>query len=391
LQTLIHSFALLLRRHPNAFLLMINAEYPEEASRIAHERCRALIDQLGLASRLRLMTEFLDLEEIILLLSACDAVVYPYQESSDAASGAVRLALAAGRPVAVTPLPIFSDLSGIVHRLPGTTAVDIAKGLDALLDDEGARGELLKRQRRWVAANSWAAQAGRIADIMRGCCEERHGVELRAPAPSQSAAPQSSMPKANGGVPSAGDLAAAETLLQRRLSRMESSGAVAKVSSTDPVMPPDFRHALFDGVGPRLAGRFRKQIQRRTVRRANRARDARDWTLAALYYRRALERDPDRAAIWVQYGHALKESGNFSAAEAAYRKAIALAPDVADTYLQLGHVSKIQGYAGGAVAAYLRALKIDRQFAPALAELAALGWSADRIEEALSRSPADLR
>jgi glycosyltransferase involved in cell wall biosynthesis len=392
LQSLIHGFALLLRRYPSAFLLLVNAEYPEKESQAEHERCRALIDQLGLASRVRLVSEFLDIEEIILLLSACDAIVYPYQESSDAASGAVRLALAAGRPVAITPLPIFSDLSGIVHQLPGTGAVEIAEGLDALLDEESARDELVKRQRQWIAANSWATQAGRIADIMRGSFEERHGVALRAPAPSapQPAASRSRM-EANGGMVCAEDLAAAEALLQRRPPLAKGAGLDVEAALDDPVTAPDLQHVPFDGTGSRPPSRMRKLAQKRAIRRARRARDAGDWTLAALCYRRVLEREPTRAAIWVQYGHALKECGNFSAAEAAYRRAIALAPDIADTYLQLGHLAKIQGSIGGAVSAYLRALKTDRRFGPALAELTALGWSAERIERALSRAPADAR
>jgi len=40
---------------------------------------------------------------------------------------------------------------------------------------------------------------------------------------------------------------------------------------------------------------------------ADRARDARQWELAAHLYRKALDRDPQNRPIWVQYGHALKE------------------------------------------------------------------------------------
>ena len=42
---------------------------------------------------------------------------------------------------------------------------------------------------------------------------------------------------------------------------------------------------------------------------ADQARDARQWELAAQLYREALDRDPNNPPIWVQYGHALKESG----------------------------------------------------------------------------------
>ena len=38
---------------------------------------------------------------------------------------------------------------------------------------------------------------------------------------------------------------------------------------------------------------------------------------------------PNMPEMWVQYGHALKESGNVAAAEAAYRKSLDLNPDTA--------------------------------------------------------------
>ncbi len=122
LTELIHSFALILRAYPAAYLLMVNADYPTPESQEQRERCLALVRLLDIEGHLRLINEFLEIEEILLLLSACDAIVFPYQRSEESASGAVRLGLAAGRPVLTTPLPIFSDLSEIVYQLPGTEA-----------------------------------------------------------------------------------------------------------------------------------------------------------------------------------------------------------------------------------------------------------------------------
>ena len=76
----------------------------------------------------------------------------------------------------------------------------------------------------------------------------------------------------------------------------------------------------------------------------------------------------------MQYGHALKESGQRSAAEAAYRKALSINPDCADTHLQLGHLLKLQGRQLEAIQSYLKALDLDRQLNDAYSELAALGW-----------------
>src|SRR5579885_23760 len=107
---------------------------------------------------------------------------------------------------------------------------------------------------------------------------------------------------------------------------------------------------------------------------ADRARDDRAWAPGARHYREALASDPGNAAIWVQYGHALKESGNLQQAEEAYKKSIALADRVADTHLQLGHLLKMRGRRDEAAAAYLRALAVDPAISPAAAALLALCW-----------------
>jgi hypothetical protein len=120
---------------------------------------------------------------------------------------------------------------------------------------------------------------------------------------------------------------------------------------------------------------------------AERARDARQWKLAAQLYRKALGRNPRNAAIWVQYGHALKESGELrdpeklAQAEAAYRRALALDSGAADTHLQLGHVLKLHGKTEEAQAAYLRAFALDPSVPYPVEELGGLGWSEAQVTE----------
>src|SRR5438128_141783 len=95
------------------------------------------------------------------------------------------------------------------------------------------------------------------------------------------------------------------------------------------------------------------------IARADRARDARDWQSAARLYGEALAASPERPDIWVQYGHALKESGRRDEAEQAYRKSLAISADEADTHLQLGHLLKLTGRTDEAGESYLRALQLD--------------------------------
>jgi tetratricopeptide (TPR) repeat protein len=117
------------------------------------------------------------------------------------------------------------------------------------------------------------------------------------------------------------------------------------------------------------------------ITRADRARDAGEWQLAAGLYRNALYRNPNNPPIWIQHGHALKESGNRADAEAAYRTAITYDPENADAHLQLGHVLKLLGKRAEAEAAYRRAWALDRSSTEAERELAAFGWTRQRLAE----------
>ncbi len=101
--------------------------------------------------------------------------------------------------------------------------------------------------------------------------------------------------------------------------------------------------------------------------------------------REALDRNPDNAPIWVQYGHALKEQGLLQPAEEAYRRSLTHDDTLADTHLQLGHVLKLQGRPYEAAEAYLTAYQLDPTSSFAAAELRTL-WpgvanEASKVEE----------
>jgi tetratricopeptide (TPR) repeat protein len=132
-----------------------------------------------------------------------------------------------------------------------------------------------------------------------------------------------------------------------------------------------------------------QRVAGRSILRAERAQEARSWELAVRHYRQALAEMPNMPEMWIQYGHALKESGNVAEAEAAYRKSLDLDPDSADAHLQLGHALKIQGRTDDAVSAYLRSMALDPGPRHPRDELIALGWTPERIDQRL-RSTRDV-
>lgn len=121
------------------------------------------------------------------------------------------------------------------------------------------------------------------------------------------------------------------------------------------------------------------------IARGDACRDKRDWSGAAQFYRTALNIDPRLAHIWVQLGHALKETQQYRQAEEAYNKAAGL-EDAADTHLQLGHLYKVMGRHRQAETHYLRALEQQPNLSDARNELSRMGWSGARMRRLLSKT-----
>lgn len=93
--------------------------YPEKKSEEEKLACEKLIVDLDLQESVTFNTRFLSDDDSLALLGLAELIVYPYQYTQESASGAVRMGIAAGRPVVVTPLPIFIDVEDAVIQLPG--------------------------------------------------------------------------------------------------------------------------------------------------------------------------------------------------------------------------------------------------------------------------------
>lgn len=168
MEQLIEAIALIRQDIPNVYLLMVNALYPNPLSDQVFMRCNQLIDDLGLDEVVQIVTDFLPDEESMLLLDTADIIVYPYQETAESASGAIRQGLASHRPVACTPLAIFNDVSEVVHMLPGPKPQQIAQGLLHLLSTPTLLEAKSGSQEEWLHAHAWPAIGQRLAGMIEG-------------------------------------------------------------------------------------------------------------------------------------------------------------------------------------------------------------------------------
>ena len=152
-------------------LHMVNAEYPIEESAALVRQVRTKISTLGLSKHIRLTTDFLADGESLAHLSEADLIVYPYQETAESSSAAVRFGLASMRPVAVTPLAIFEDVEGAAYRLPGFTSAKLAEGLKSLIEDlaSGSHQTVKTAQfaQAWCLAHRYSEISTRLLSMLK--------------------------------------------------------------------------------------------------------------------------------------------------------------------------------------------------------------------------------
>lgn len=163
----IQALPAILAERPNTLLLLVNALYPNPVSNQTLARCVEQITALGLERRVVMITDYLEHDESLGLLETADVLVFPYQHSNESASGAVKVGLAANRPVLCSPLSIFSDMDGVTEALPGVDSASIARGVLDLLNNPARGTDIVRRQREWLEAHDWKRLGSWLSNILR--------------------------------------------------------------------------------------------------------------------------------------------------------------------------------------------------------------------------------
>jgi glycosyltransferase involved in cell wall biosynthesis len=163
---LIEAFAGVRKVWPKARLRLVNAAFPREDSRNEIARCRDLAANLRVMDSIEWITEFVDESEAIDLLSRCDLIVLPYASTAESASGAIRIALASGTPVAATTVSIFDEADGIVARLEDSSPSGLAESIREILADRDLRLRLQAAAAGWTEIRTWNRMAARLMSVL---------------------------------------------------------------------------------------------------------------------------------------------------------------------------------------------------------------------------------
>jgi hypothetical protein len=170
--TLIEAFSSIRVRWPGATLRLVNAQFPAERSIEEIRRCRIRARRCGVDDAIAWETRYLDDDASRERLSGCDLIVMPYQDTPESASGAVRLALSSGVPVAVSSIDFFDDLRDAAHRVDALDPERLSIDLVRLLEDDGLRRSIVPRAAQWLKDHAWDATASRLFGMASGVFQQ---------------------------------------------------------------------------------------------------------------------------------------------------------------------------------------------------------------------------
>ncbi len=183
LECVIEALPAIVSRHPEAVYRIVGATHPNllaaegEAYR---ERLAALADELGVADHVLWDNRFLETDELLDQLEACDIYITPYPNMQQSTSGTLSYAVSLGKAVVATPYLHARELlaNGAGELVEPRSAKAIADAVNHLLEDPQ---RLLSLQRRAYARGRetiWPRFAAGAAALIEGAI-----VDPAAPAP----------------------------------------------------------------------------------------------------------------------------------------------------------------------------------------------------------------
>lgn len=189
LECMIEAMPEIVSRRPEAVYRIVGATHPDLVAREGEayrERLQALARTLGVDSHIVWEDRFLDCDELLDQLEACDVYVTPYPNLQQSTSGTLSYAVALGKAVVSTPYvharELLADGAGVTVE-PNSSA-SLATAVSALLDD---RSYLTQVQRQAYAkgrATIWPRFARASAALLRCAVRPAAAAIPHAPTPS---------------------------------------------------------------------------------------------------------------------------------------------------------------------------------------------------------------
>jgi len=178
LERVIGAMPQIIARHPGTLYRIVGATHPNllaEHGETYREKLQALARELGVDDHIRWDDRFLDTEELLDQLEACDIYVTPYGNLQQSTSGTLSYAVALGKAVVSTPYVHARELlaDGVGVLIEPASHDRLAAAIIALLDDPQQLAATKRRAYERGRQTIWPEFARASAGLVRSVIGER--------------------------------------------------------------------------------------------------------------------------------------------------------------------------------------------------------------------------
>ena len=131
---------------------------------IANQQLDDIIKKNRLANRYIHISSFLTQEQIYILLSLSDIIIFPYKKNNESASGAVRNALLTDLPVIVSNEKVFDDIREYVITLDSIEPRVIAETVMKHINDK--KLTTINERKEYISNNLWSEKMKEILNTI---------------------------------------------------------------------------------------------------------------------------------------------------------------------------------------------------------------------------------
>ena len=178
IERMIEALPAIVARHPDTVYRIIGATHPglgAERGAAYRDGLRSLAHKLGVEGHVRWEDRFLDTNELLDQIEACDIYVTPYFNLQQSTSGTLSYAVALGKAVVSTPYvhacELLSDDVGVLVEPNSDRA--LADAINALLDDPAHLEATKRRAYERGRLTIWPTFAKASADLLRKAASPR--------------------------------------------------------------------------------------------------------------------------------------------------------------------------------------------------------------------------
>lgn len=170
IEGMIEALPAIVAKHPNVNYLILGATHPH-LKRNEGERyrdCLAVVAaKLGVAANVSFLDRFVELDDLVQYIAACDVYVTPYMNEAQITSGTLAYSSGLGRPVVSTPYWHATELlrDGVGILVPFAAPTALSDAINQLLDHPQARAKMAAQAFSAGRAMTWSATAEKYRQV----------------------------------------------------------------------------------------------------------------------------------------------------------------------------------------------------------------------------------